>query len=405
MILILTRSSRKKLKQECLEQTEEIISTTAVFEEIARRERITVQSEAGGTVVDQYRDLRRVVMQYLISKATIEGGDEVDTDEDESDAELDRKVDEDFERVRSLRDKLNECSQLKKLANYKGLSIEFPVTDSRNEAIEQQLEALRYEHASYRISAKPFTLGHDQRGVVTRFVTVADELVPKMTLLHSFLTLTPQDTDLSPHEQVFIGMRAGERKEVLCPELFPEAAKQGHKVEITAVMDEVHEIDLPTLDDQFVQEFLDVESMAALRVEIGQEVEKSLQDLLLERIFDKLIDGSEVQMDAKLMEEVLETILSSEILRENFRIGKWLDTKANKAILLDTIMKTEQRRVITAEIARRENIADDSSTSAEEERLPKAEEFLLKEVKVVDCSSDKTRGKLMFCAEVTIDKC
>ena len=383
---------QKELKQECLEQAEEIISTAAVLEEIARREKITMHLKAVGMVADQYRDLRRVVIQYLISKATIEGGDDEDTDEDESDAELDRKVDEDLERVRALRDKLNKCSQLKKLANYKGLSIEFPVTDSRNEAIERLIEALRYEHASYRLSAKPFTLGHDQRGVVTRFVTVDEELVPEMTLLHSFLSLPPQDTEPPPHEQVFIGMRAGERKEVLCPELFPVAAEQGHKVEITAVMDEVQELNLPTLDDQFAREFFDVESLAALRVEIGQEIEASQQDLLLERIFDKLIDESEFQIDTKIMEEVLETIFNSEVLRENFRVGKWLDTKDKRAILLDTIMRSEQRRVVTAEIARRENIADDPSTNAEEERLHKAEVFLLKEVKVVDCPSDKTRG-------------
>ena len=102
-----------------------------------------------------------------------------------------------------------------------------PAIDVRA-AIEQQLEALRHKYASYHLSDKPFTPGHDRRITVTRFVTIDGDPVREMTLLRTMLVLTPQDVEgLSPHLQVFVGMQAGEHKKVLCPELFPEADKRG----------------------------------------------------------------------------------------------------------------------------------------------------------------------------------
>ena len=364
---------QETIRQQCLQQVEETISITAVLEEVARRENIVVRSQVGGTVNDQYQDLRRTVMKHLISHA---------------------KVEQDAERLHLLQDKISKRSELKKLADYKNISLKIPLTAARVRTAEQQLESLRHEYASYRISDKPFAPGHDRRIVVTRFVTIDDTPVPDMTMARTTLSLPSEVGEGLPlHMQVFVGMRAGENKKVLCPELFPEAAKRGGKVEIVAILHEMHEMDLPTLDDQFAQEFLDAENMGALHAKISQEVEHSQKqaqrELLCHSIFDKLTDESEFQMDTETAEEAAAVILNSASLRNNFRVNKWLDKKVETDRVRSIVTEAVQHYLITAEIAQRENIAHDDYSDHEDDRvLFNVQEFLLKEAKIVDDSGE-----------------
>ena len=374
------------LRQQCLQQVEENIAIITVLEEVARRENIVVRSQVNG----QYQDLRRTVMKHLISHAKVEH----DADFDQDDEGTSHKIDEDTERLHLLQDKISERSELKKLADYKNISLKIPLTAVRVMTVEQRLAALRHEYASYRISDKPFAPGHDQRIVVTRFVTIDYVPVQDMTMARAMLSLPSQDVEGLPlHMQVFVGMRAGENKKVLCPELFPEAAKRGGKVEIFAILHEMHEMDLPTLDDQFAQEFLDAENMGALRAKISQEVEHSQkqtqQELLRECIFDKLTDESEFQMDTETVEEAVATILNSASLRKNFRVNKWLDKKVETDRVRAIVTEAVQHYLITAEIAQRENIAHDDYSDHEDDRvLFNVQEFLLKEAKIVDDSGE-----------------
>ena len=392
-----TEEHQQSVRQKCLEQAQEVISITAVLAEVARRENIVVRSEENGMLSGQYHDLRRAVAKHFISNAKIRQEADLDAGEDIDNEAIDYTLDEDTKHLYSLQDKLRERSELKKLADYKGISIKNPTMDSCDEVIEQQLETLRHEYASYRLSDAPFTLGLSQSIVVTRFVTIDNEPVPSMSLLRSSLSLPRQDVELPPHFQVFVGMRAGENKKVLCPELFPDAAEKGLKVEITALLHEVHELELPTLDDQFAQEFLDVENLAALRAKITQEVEQShkqeQQNLLGRLILDKLTEESEFQMDTKTLEESVALLLNSASLRKNFRVKEESDKEVEATRIRDILTKAAQRYLITAEIARRENITYDDDSEHENERmLAKVEKLLRKEAKIVDDHDDKARG-------------
>ena len=374
------------LRQECLEQAQEIISSTAVLAEVARRERLVVRSEANSGPSNQYHDLRRVVTRHLISQSNLQH--EADVDDEEENAARD----EDSARLHTRQNLLNKRSELKKLADYKGIPITVPAPTAHVKATESRLEELRHEHAAYRVLDTPFTPGPAQSIVVTRFVTIGDDLVPNMTLLRSALAIPPSDAELPPHLQVYVGMRAGENKKVLCPELLPAAAEKGLKVEIATILHEVHTLTLPTLDDRFAQEFLDVDSLAALRAQLAQEVEQNQrqarQSLAGKLIFDQLTAASEFQLDTETLEKSVITVLDSDVLREHFDIEENTDQEVAAARVRDIITKITQCYLITAEIARRENITHDDESEHEDERLfAKVEKFLLKEAKIVDDTS------------------
>jgi len=375
------------LRQKCLEQAQEIISSTAVLAEVARRERLVVRSEETGRPSDQYHDLRRVVTRHLISQSNLQHEADVDAEEEENVAR-----DEDSARLHTRQNLLNKRSELKKLADYKGIPITIPAPAARVETIEPRLEALRHEHAAYRAVDTPFTPGPAQSIVVTRFVTIGDDLVPNMTLLRSALAMPRSDAELPPHLQVYVGMCAGENKKVLCPELFPAAAEKGLKVEIAAILHEVHTLTLPPLDDRFAQEFLDVDSLATLRAQLTQEVEQSQrqahQSLASELIFDQLTAASEFQLDTETLEKSVITVLDSAALRKHFHIQENTDQEVAAARARNIITKITQCYLIAAEIARRENITYDDESEHEDERLfAKVEKFLLKEAKIVDDTS------------------
>ncbi len=373
------------LRQACLEQAQELIAITAVLEEVARRENIAAQAEGSGMTGDRYHDLRRVVAQHLVSKSELIHPD-ADEDEDE-DAEAQR--DADSERLYTLQHTLHERSQVKKLADYKNFPLEVPATHVGDEMIELRLEALRHEYAAYHILDAPVTRGIAQNLVVTRFVIVGDEVVPEMNLLRSLQSFPAQAAELPPHLQVFVGMRPGESKKVLCPEMFPEAAERGLKVEINAALHEVHKLELPTLDDRFAQEFLGIDSLTALRAQITEEVERSQkqtqQRLLGEHILKELAAKSELQMDTEMQEKSVLTVLNSASLRGNFGIEKNASEEVAAARARDIITIVARRYLVAAEIARRENIAyDDEAVDEGDRLLAKVEKFLLKEAKIVD---------------------
>ena len=156
-----------------------------------------------------------------------------------------------------------------------------------------------------------------------------------------------------------------------------------------AVLHEIHEVEMPTLDDQFAQEFLDAENMGVVQAKISQEVEQShkqkQQELLRDLIFDKLTDESEFQMDTETVEEAVATILASASLRKNFRVNEWVNEKVETSRIRVIITKAVQHCLVTAEIAQRENIAHDScSEHGDDIMLAKVEELLLKEAKIID---------------------
>ena len=379
------------LRQACLEQAQEVIAGTAILLEVARRERLVVRAEESGRPSNQYHDLRRVVIKHLISKSNLQHEAEVDAEVDAE--EETATLDEDRARFSTLQDLLSERSVLKKLADYRGIPIAIPVTDNRAEAIESRLAILRHEHAPYRVVDVPFTPGPAHSIVVTRFVTIDDEPLTNMTLLHDELLFPRPDAELPPHLQVYVGMRAGENKKVLCPELFPAVVKQAPKIEITAILHEVRALALPTLDDRFAQEFLDVDSLAALHAQLTEEAEQAQrqaqQSMAGELIFNKLMAASEFQLDTETLEKTVIALLDSAGLRERFHINENTSKEVATARARDIITKATQCYLIAAEIAQREHITyDDTSEHEDEHLLDKVEKFLLKEAKIVDDTNE-----------------
>lgn len=371
------------LRQACLEQAQEVIASTAILLEVARRERLVVRAEESGRASNQYHDLHRVVIKHLISKSNLQHEAEVDAEEETA------TPDEDSTRFFTLQDLLSKRSVLKKLADYRGIPIAIPVTDNRAEAIESRLAALRQEHAPYRVVDEPFTPGPAHSIVVTRFATIDDEPLPSMTLLRAELSFPRPDAELPPYLQVYVGMRAGENKKILCPELFPVAVEKPPKIEITAILHEVRALALPTLDDRFAQEFLDVDSLAALHAQLTEEVEQAQrqaqQSMAGELIFNKLMEASEFQLDTETLEKAVIALLDSAGLRERFHINENMDKEVAAAGARDIITKTTQCYLIAAEIAQREHITYDEASEHEDEHLlAKVEKFLLKEAKIVD---------------------
>ncbi len=381
---------RETVKQQRLPRVRETIAAVAVLQEIAHRENIVIDTQTDSAKNDYYRTLHRAVTKHLSASA--------EANERNKEAEYDAAFSEEDDGVKhfdALLAKLRERSQLQKLAKYKGITIALPISSALARATESRLAALRHEYASYHLTGEPFTPALDRRIVVTRFVTVGDRPVEQMTLLRSSLVLVPPDDgELPPYWQVFVGMRAGEEKRVPCPGLFPEAEAQGFEVEIAATLHEVQVIVLPTLDDQFAREFLDTATMAVLRdkvrVEVAYSQEKMRRRSLRERILDNLVDTSEFRMDTETVAEAVAAVRRSEALQDAYdEGGQGPDEEIDAEHVHDTIVRNTKYRLVAAEIAQQENIAyEDNEDEESNGLLSNVKEFLLKETVIVDDSDE-----------------
>jgi trigger factor len=122
---------------------------------------------------------------------------------------------------------------------------------------------------------------------------------------------------LPDFEQNIVGMNAGERKQfgVTFPMDYSEEALRGESVLFNVHTKEIKERDLPPLDDEFVMEASEFDTLEELRVAVREELEaaaeQSVEGEFRGRVLDVVAEGSEVEIPEVMVHEKAHEMVES----------------------------------------------------------------------------------------------
>jgi trigger factor len=228
-----------------------------------------------------------------------------------------------------------------KLGEYKGLEVEVPKATVTEAEVNQQLEHIQQERASFdKIALKPLAEGDMVRGAVKTSKDGAP--VAELTRDETLIRLGQEGLAGLSFDDMLIGKNVGDTAKAIktIPSDYANADLAGKDVEIELEVKEAYERKTPEINDEFAAGLgdPDVTDVASLykRIETAiSEQKKGLQqNAARQAIVQKLAEATEVSVpEAMVAREVLrlaEDLLHS-LEHEQMSLSDYLEAKENGA--------------------------------------------------------------------------
>ena len=263
------------------------------------------------------------------------------------------------------------------LGEYKGVAVEQVENEITEEDLERHLESLQEQHARLvTVEEEDQAAGEGDLALIDFRGFIGGGPFPGGEAENYSLELGSK-TFIPGFEEQVVGMKRGEEKEITVtfPEDYHEEEFAGKEALFKVTLKEIKQKKLPALDDDFVKEISDFETLFEFRVDLRERLEKAAaakaKTDLEEALVKKVTDASQVELPSVLVERQIDRMLgemeqylryqgltlekfvelsgrSVEELREEKRAEAEARTKAN--LVLDAVVKKEGFTVDDAEI-------------------------------------------------------
>lgn len=195
------------------------------------------------------------------------------------------------------------------LGEYKGISVEKEAVEVTDEEVEADINAKRDQNARYiTIEDRPVK---DQDMLLIDFNGKVDGVEFPGGKAENYSIVVGSGTFIPGFEDQLVGMNLEEEKdiEVTFPEEYQEASLAGKPAVFTVKVNEIKEKELPELDDEFVKDISEFDTLTELRADIKEKLlerktksaERELENKLVKVVSDNAtIDIPEVMVDNQI---------------------------------------------------------------------------------------------------------
>lgn len=243
-------------------------------------------------------------------------------------------------------------------ASLAGVKIEKPVAEIGPQDIDNMLEKLRQQRATWQTAERPARQGDQVTVDFTGTIDGAEFAGGSGTGMQVEIG---GKRLIAGFEEKLIGASAGDEitMDLRFPDDYHNAEVAGKPVQFKVKVTRVSEQILPELDDAFAKS-LGVDSAAALRDEVaknmGRELEQMIQSVIKDRAFDQLLaSNSSLEVPAALVEEEIDR-LSSETHQQ---IGGSMQGKLPRHLFEARARRRVTLGLIIGEIIKRNGIQVD----------------------------------------------
>ncbi|MDQ3862887.1 MAG: trigger factor [Actinomycetota bacterium] len=203
-----------------------------------------------------------------------------------------------------------------RLGEYKGVEVPKRELEISEEDVEESIEELRAQFATLAaVEGRPAEEGDF---VILDFSGERLAGGPLEGAEAEDYMLEIGSGELLPDfEENIVGMNAGERKQfgVTFPMDYAEETLRGQSVLFSVHLKEIKERDLPPLDDEFVKEASEFETLDELRVAVREELEATAEQQaegeFRGRVLDVVAQGSEVEIPEVMVHEKAHEMVDS----------------------------------------------------------------------------------------------
>ena len=246
------------------------------------------------------------------------------------------------------------------VADWKGLQVGYAEAEVPPELVDQQIEALRFAVAELAPADRPAQAAD---------TVVVDLVQPGGEAQRDYVIEVGAGRVLEEIEVGILGMSAGETKEVA----FELGDGQTQTVQIT--LKDVKEKILPPLDDDLARAASEFDTLADLRADleqrIGEQIEEESETQFRAAAADALVDASNIQPSATLVEvrtrELLGGLVQS-LERRGISADTYLAVSNQTPQQLEERLRAEAARSVARELAL-EAVADQAGLDVTDEEL------------------------------------
>lgn len=246
------------------------------------------------------------------------------------------------------------------VADWKGLEVGYAEAEVPPELVDQQIEALRFAVAELAPADRPAQAAD---------TVVVDLVQPGGEAQRDYVIEVGAGRVLEEIEVGILGMSAGETKEVA----FEVGDGQTQTVQIT--LKDVKEKILPPLDDDLARAASEFDTLADLRADleqrIGEQIEEEAETQFRAAAADALVDASNIQPSATLVEvrtrELLGGLVQS-LERRGISADTYLAVSNQTPQQLEERLRAEAARSVARELAL-EAVADRAGLDVTDDEL------------------------------------
>ena len=303
-----------------------------------------------------------------------------------------------------------------KLGEYKGLEVKEVSAEVTEEDVEAEIKKMQEQNARMvTVEDRPVS---DKDSILLNFCGSVDGVEFEGGKAENYSLVVGSNTFIPGFEEQLIGMNAGDSKDVVVtfPEDYHSEDLKGKEAVFAVEINEIKEKQLPQIDDEFVKDTTEFETLEELKSDIrtkaAESKKKSAEDAMKNEVVEKLAENMEVEIPEVMVKNEVDNMLKD--FENNLRYqGMDLNTYyqytgTSKEILEEQMKEDAEKRVRISlavdAVSKSEGVeATEEDMEAEYKKMADIYKLEVKKIKEIFQNSQDEAIKSTIVARKTVD--
>ena len=303
-----------------------------------------------------------------------------------------------------------------KLGEYKGLEVKQVSAEVTEEDVETEINKMQEQNARMvTVEDRPVS---DKDSILLNFCGSVDGVEFEGGKAENYSLVVGSNTFIPGFEEQLIGMNAGDSKDVVVtfPEDYHSEDLKGKEAVFAVEINEIKETQLPHIDDEFVKDTTEFETLEELKNDIrakaAENKKKSAEDAMKNEVVEKLAENIEVEIPEVMVKNEVDNMLKD--FENNLRYqGMDLNTYyqytgTSKEILEDQMKEDAEKRVRISlavdAVSKSEGVeATEEDMEAEYKKMADIYKLEVEKIKEIFQNSQDEAIKSTIVARKTVD--
>ena len=200
-----------------------------------------------------------------------------------------------------------------KLGEYKGIEVKQVSAEVTEEDVETEINKMQEQNARMvTVEDRPVS---DKDSILLNFCGSVDGVEFEGGKAENYSLVVGSNTFIPGFEEQLIGMNAGGSKDVVVtfPEDYHSEDLKGKEAVFAVEINEIKETQLPHIDDEFVKDTTEFETLEELKNDIrakaAENKKKSAEDAMKNEVVEKLAENIEVEIPEVMVKNEVDNML------------------------------------------------------------------------------------------------
>lgn len=303
-----------------------------------------------------------------------------------------------------------------KLGEYKGLEVKKVESEVTEEDLDSELKRMQEQNA--RLITVEDRGIVDQDNISLDFCGSVDGVEFQGGKAENYSLVVGSNTFIPGFEEQLLGMKLGEEKNVnvTFPEDYNSDELKGKEAVFAVKINEIKEKQLPAIDDEFVKDTTEFDTLEALKadikVKLADKKKKYAEDTMKNELVEKLAENMEVEIPEVMVKTEIENMMrdfEQNLSYQGMDLKTYFQyTATNKEILSEQMKEDAEKRVKISlavdAVSKAEAIeATDADLEAEYAKMAEIYKLEVDKIKEIFQNSQETGIKSTIVARKTVD--